>query len=257
MNVILDFEEIIEAVTKNFVALSKKLMLEVGADNVTELLESQGEELSALDLIQLEKQMIEEEEEMPPPEPKRFASKGLEEGYKTDELTPLLSDPITNAIRVREFPVPENSLPVPESHFPVKILAMPNSPLEGGDKRNIDPIEKVRVEPFTRYTSGGIFKVINYQPGDQQPPGRVTDLKVSSLSLYEATVSLEWTSPGDDFYDGTASFLDLRYHKSMKLVKDFDIGHRISDSHVIQGDLIPQMAGLPHRVTVKVLSAPA
>ncbi|KAK7068405.1 hypothetical protein SK128_024685 [Halocaridina rubra] len=44
-----------EAVSKNIVALKKELNLEVGADDVTELLEYHGEELSAEDLIQLEK----------------------------------------------------------------------------------------------------------------------------------------------------------------------------------------------------------
>lgn len=75
------FEETVKAVTKNVVALSKQLNLEVEADDVTELLASHGEELSAEDLIQLEKQMIEEEEETPTPEPRRFTSKGLAEGF--------------------------------------------------------------------------------------------------------------------------------------------------------------------------------
>lgn len=57
--------------------LSKQLDLEVEmeADDVTELLTSHGEELSAEDLIQLEKQMMEEEEEAPAPESKRFTSR--------------------------------------------------------------------------------------------------------------------------------------------------------------------------------------
>ena len=41
-------------------------------DDVTELLKSHGEELSAGDLIQLEKQIKEEEEEIPTREPKAF-----------------------------------------------------------------------------------------------------------------------------------------------------------------------------------------
>ena len=45
------------------------------------LLESHGEELSAGDLIQLEKQIIVEEEETPTPEPKAFTRQGLTKGF--------------------------------------------------------------------------------------------------------------------------------------------------------------------------------
>ncbi|KAL7854460.1 hypothetical protein SRHO_G00166500 [Serrasalmus rhombeus] len=48
---------------------------------VPELLASHGEELSAEDLIQLEKQMIEREEDTPTPEPKRFTKQGLAGGF--------------------------------------------------------------------------------------------------------------------------------------------------------------------------------
>ena len=75
------FEETVEAVIKNVVALSKQINLEVEVDDVTELLASHGEELSVEDLIQLDKQMIEEEEDIPTPEPKRFTSKGLPEAF--------------------------------------------------------------------------------------------------------------------------------------------------------------------------------
>ena len=44
-------------------------------------MESHAEELSAGDLIQLEKQIIEEEEEIPTPEPKAFTRQGLSKGF--------------------------------------------------------------------------------------------------------------------------------------------------------------------------------
>ena len=63
------FEERVDHVIRNIVALSKEIDLYMEVDDVTELLESHEEELSAGGLIQLEKQIIEEEEETPTQEP--------------------------------------------------------------------------------------------------------------------------------------------------------------------------------------------
>ncbi|XP_066942585.1 calcium-activated chloride channel regulator 1-like isoform X3 [Macrobrachium rosenbergii] len=173
-------------------------------------------------------------------------------GRNTESLTIKPELPGSNAIRVMEMPVPENTLPMPaDSVFHVKDLDPPTSS-EGEGRSNKD-LNKVSVEPFTRFTSGGIFKVNNFQPGDLQPPGRVTDLKVLSISLYEATVKLRWTSPGDDLYHGKASVVDLRYHDTAKIYYDFGIGHRINQTHLLQGNLKPLDAGAPHVLTVQML----
>ena len=75
------FEERVDHIIRNIVALSKEIDLYMEVDDVTELLESHAEELSARDLIQLEKQVIEEEEETPTPEPKASTRQGLSKGF--------------------------------------------------------------------------------------------------------------------------------------------------------------------------------
>ncbi|XP_069815138.1 tigger transposable element-derived protein 1-like [Dendropsophus ebraccatus] len=76
-----EVQESVTSVIQNVVAMSKTMNLEVEEEDVTELLASHGEELSAEDLIQLEKQIIEEEEDIPTPEPKRFTRQGLARGF--------------------------------------------------------------------------------------------------------------------------------------------------------------------------------
>ncbi|XP_068201521.1 tigger transposable element-derived protein 1-like [Palaemon carinicauda] len=80
VNDFVGFEDTVDHVVKNIVALSKEIDLDMDVDDVTELLESPGEELSAEDLIQLEKQII-EEEETPTPDPKTFTRQGLSKGF--------------------------------------------------------------------------------------------------------------------------------------------------------------------------------
>ncbi|XP_066958981.1 tigger transposable element-derived protein 1-like [Macrobrachium rosenbergii] len=77
------FEQVddVETVTRKIAGLSKRLKLDFEAEDVTELLASHGEELSLEDLTELEKQMIEEEEEAPQPKVRALTVKGLREGF--------------------------------------------------------------------------------------------------------------------------------------------------------------------------------
>ncbi|XP_068227389.1 tigger transposable element-derived protein 1-like [Palaemon carinicauda] len=81
------FEDTVDHVIRNIVALSKEINLDMEVDDVTELLESHGEELSAGDLIQLERQIIEEEEETPTSDPKAFTRQGLSKGFAEIQQT--------------------------------------------------------------------------------------------------------------------------------------------------------------------------
>ncbi|KAM4021798.1 tigger transposable element-derived protein 1-like [Anomaloglossus baeobatrachus] len=81
VNDVTEVQESGTSVIKNVVDMSKIMNLEVEEDDVTELLASHAEELSAEDLIQLEKHMIEEEEDILTTEPKRFTRQGLAGGF--------------------------------------------------------------------------------------------------------------------------------------------------------------------------------
>nr|XP_053652004.1 calcium-activated chloride channel regulator 1-like [Cherax quadricarinatus] len=163
-----------------------------------------------------------------------------------------LRQPGTSALRRLTLPLTV-SLPEPDSTFAPGDLVPSEEPSGAPHAPCCGDVNRMRVEPFTRFTSGGIFKVHNYQPGDQQPPGRVTDLTVSFVYLYDALVSLTWTSPGDDLYTGTATVLELRYHESMSIHSNFHVGHQVNSSHLTSGDLTPRPAGQPHNITLKML----
>lgn len=164
--------------------------------------------------------------------------------------------PAVSVARRKTLPLPTEALPEPESKFPPSDLRPRETGggEEGGGGKSgwPDDLPREKMEPFTRFTSGGIFKVHNFQPGDQQPPGRVTDLSVSYVDLYEYSVSLTWTSPGDDLYTGTASSLELRYHESQRISLHFHKGHEVTASHLTSGDLTPRPAGEPHSITLKI-----
>ncbi|XP_064081201.1 tigger transposable element-derived protein 1-like [Macrobrachium nipponense] len=76
-----DRAEDVETVTREIIGLSKRLKLDLEAEDVLELLASHGEELSSEDLIELEQEMIEEELEVPDPKPRSLTVKGLSEGF--------------------------------------------------------------------------------------------------------------------------------------------------------------------------------
>ena len=47
---------------------------------------------------------------------------------------------------------------------------------------------------------------------DPYPPGRVVDLKVIAIEVYNMTVTLQWTAPGDDLDSGKGEALHQTSH---------------------------------------------
>mgnify|MGYP001795043459 FL=1 len=56
---------------------------------------------------------------------------------------------------------------------------------------------------------GGYLSIDNfYYSGDVMPPGKITDLSLVAALRDQNTFRLSWSSPGDDFFQGTGqSFL--------------------------------------------------
>jgi len=73
-----------------------------------------------------------------------------------------------------------------------------------------NPKDEIETEPiyeFTRESEAGSFKVENYVPNvDLIPPGRVTNLQIVSIDEDDQIVELQWTSPGDDSFNGLKNF---------------------------------------------------
>eukprot|EP00058_Branchiostoma_floridae_P009355 XP_002594843.1 hypothetical protein BRAFLDRAFT_86010 [Branchiostoma floridae] len=82
-------------------------------------------------------------------------------------------------------------------------------------------VERQKTDQFQRVTQGGVFALKGYPrliPGgglhDITPPSRITDLRVTSVSFENSTVTLGWTAVGDDFnVNGPAAKYDLRYSR--------------------------------------------
>lgn len=69
--------------------------------------------------------------------------------------------------------------------------------------------------PFSRYLEYGSFFSLQDKPlGDIYPPSRIADLKVTHVDLESRRVSLEWSAPGGDYDQGTATGYQIKYFDS-------------------------------------------
>ncbi|XP_077866532.1 calcium-activated chloride channel regulator 1-like, partial [Saccoglossus kowalevskii] len=96
---------------------------------------------------------------------------------------------------------------------------------------------------FGRVTSGGSFQVDSgvYIPGDDEdliPPERITDMESPVSNYEEQTITLVWTSVGDDLDQGTASYYEIRYSTSFDEVLDnFEEANLLTNDDLIQGNI--------------------
>ncbi|OWK05602.1 hypothetical protein Celaphus_00002366 [Cervus elaphus hippelaphus] len=104
-----------------------------------------------------------------------------------------------------------------------------------------DDLAKVKIEDFSRLTSGGSFTVSGAPPppGNHPsvlPPSKITDLEAKFKEDY---IQLSWTAPGNVLDKGKANSYVIRISKSfMDLQEDFDNATLVNTSN-----LIPKEAG--------------
>ncbi|XP_035693981.1 calcium-activated chloride channel regulator 1-like [Branchiostoma floridae] len=121
-------------------------------------------------------------------------------------------------------------------------------------------VERQKTDQFQRITQGGVFALKGYPrviPGgglsDITPPSRITDLRVTSVSFENSTVTLSWTAVGDDFnVNGPAAKYDLRYSRSF--LTSFPDASNVTADMLAQGD--PLSPRHPGQVEAYVIRMP-
>ncbi|KAH9376881.1 hypothetical protein HPB48_002803 [Haemaphysalis longicornis] len=91
--------------------------------------------------------------------------------------------------------------------------------------------------PFSRFLEYGSFFSLQDKPeGDIYPPSRISDLKVTHVDMESRRVSLEWSAPGGDYDQGTATGYEIRYFDSpLDFVALFERSGKKVDSFSIDG----------------------
>ncbi|MBU0984263.1 MAG: leucine-rich repeat domain-containing protein, partial [candidate division Zixibacteria bacterium] len=101
-----------------------------------------------------------------------------------------------------------------------------NSGLGGGDHVSLlqNPLQHESVMthiPTLRSRGVTVHWVDNVAP-----PGTVTDLSVDTIAA--TSVTLSWTAPGEDYYDGTAYRYELRYSTTQSDVENWTGGQSVA-----------------------------
>ncbi len=117
------------------------------------------------------------------------------------------------------------------------------------------------LQPNTAYSFKAIAKVdggfggsswsttgsqVTFNNTDVIAPGQVTNL--AAVDITATWITLNWTAPGDNGYEGTATTYDIRYFNAPINNLNWDIATRIIDG------LLPASTGSPQTLTVYGLS---
>ena len=107
-------------------------------------------------------------------------------------------------------------------------------------------VETQKTGNFSRKTNGNSFKVKNAPPADFDafPPSKVSNLKLVVADF--VNVIIDFTAPGDDYDEGTASRYELKFTDNFTNLIDESYWDNCTDivpENIIYGSLYPLPAG--------------
>ncbi|XP_078482674.1 calcium-activated chloride channel regulator 3A-1-like [Ciona intestinalis] len=122
-----------------------------------------------------------------------------------------------------------------------------------------ETIETETIGDFSRVVVGQSFEYTGPKVDrdiDQQPPSKVTDLKLKQTIASDVTspLSLTFTAPGDDFDSGTTSSYELRYTLSnpQNLLTSFESQLEVNETGFVRNQTVsPKPAGSQESILIK------
>lgn len=95
-------------------------------------------------------------------------------------------------------------------------------------------ISCTKLSKFQRETDVGSIKVRSDARRDEIPPHRVSDLRATIVNADERIVSLEWTSPSNEFFA-----IQVKGYEIKALINgtNFDNGLKLDESNIVKGSL--------------------
>ncbi|KAL8565740.1 hypothetical protein ACOMHN_018657 [Nucella lapillus] len=125
-------------------------------------------------------------------------------------------------------------------------------------------LQTERLDLFQRVTSAGEFSVTGYPDSedavpDLMAPSRITDLHMVRFDPDTGEAQLKWTSVGDDMDRGSAATYVMQISENFDQLFTMDINQTAWTTPALEkllGDLNPQPAGRPERLTVSLAQLP-
>ncbi|XP_046645406.1 calcium-activated chloride channel regulator 1-like [Daphnia pulicaria] len=116
-------------------------------------------------------------------------------------------------------------------------------------------LQRTTMGDFDRVQSGGTFRVEKpLTPSYSYPPSRVTDLKVVATEVDSTSLTIEWTAPGQELDNGTATEYQIKYSDVFDNLLDnnfnSDLPVQFGQGDVLDGSLQPLESGSKQRVSL-------
>ncbi|EFX75018.1 hypothetical protein DAPPUDRAFT_323732 [Daphnia pulex] len=116
-------------------------------------------------------------------------------------------------------------------------------------------LQRTTMGDFDRVQSGGTFRVEKpLTPSYSYPPSRVTDLKVVATEVDSTSLTIEWTAPGQELDNGTATEYQIKYFDVFDNLLDnnfnSDLSVQFGQGDVLDGSLQPLESGSKQRVSL-------